>query len=105
MSAARLGDDERVAALRELGGWTLVSDPEAITRTFRFDGFASAFAFMTRVALHAEAMDHHPDWSNAYATVVVTLTTHDAGGLTRKDVELAAVVDRAAFALGATTGA
>jgi 4a-hydroxytetrahydrobiopterin dehydratase len=81
-------------AMAELRGWTVVEDRSAITRTFTFADFSEAFAFMTRVALLAEKMDHHPEWSNVYRTVTVTLSTHDAGGVTDRDVALARAMDR-----------
>ena len=81
------------AALALLPGWRAVEGREAVARTFRFKGFADAFAFMTRVALEAEKLDHHPEWSNVYDRVEVVLTTHDAGGVTGMDVELARVMD------------
>lgn len=74
--------------------WTL--NGGTITRTFKFADFSAAWGFMCRVALQAERMDHHPEWSNVYNTVVITLTTHDAGGLTQKDVDLAGFIDRLA---------
>jgi len=83
--------DERLAAL---DGWTLAADGGSIRRGFTFGNFSQAFAFMTRVALAAEKMDHHPDWSNVYKTVDVTLNTHDAGGLTALDFELAGRMNR-----------
>ena len=86
----------RADALQSLAGWAEVDGRDAITRTFHFDDFKSAFAFMTSCAMKAEQMDHHPEWFNVYATVEVTLSTHDAGGLTHKDVELATFMnDRA----------
>ena len=81
-------------ALAALPGWRIAPDGAAIIRTFVFRNFNEAFAFMTRAALAAEKMDHHPDWSNVYKTVKVELSTHDAGGLTRLDFELAAKMDR-----------
>jgi len=84
----------RDQALAGLDGWSLIEDRDAITKTFVFADFSEAFAFMTRVALAAEAMDHHPEWSNVYKKVVVTLTTHDAGGVTAKDIELAGAMNR-----------
>lgn len=81
-------------ALAGLDGWSLARDGGSIARTFTFRNFSEAFAFMTRVALAAEKMDHHPDWSNVYKTVNVTLNTHDAGGLTTLDFELAKTMDR-----------
>ncbi|ARE40288.1 Pterin-4-alpha-carbinolamine dehydratase [Rhodovulum sp. P5] len=74
-------------------GWAMVDGRDAICRTFVFADFVSAFGFMTRVALWAEKLDHHPEWSNVYKTVEVTLTTHDAGGLSMKDIELARRID------------
>jgi 4a-hydroxytetrahydrobiopterin dehydratase len=88
-------------ALTRLNGWTLGSDGGSIARTFEFRNFSEAFAFMTRVALAAEKMDHHPDWSNVYKTVHIRLNTHDAGGLTALDIELAGEIDRLA---GGSTG-
>ncbi len=91
---AKLSPDERRAALAELPGWTAVSDRDAIRRTFRFDDFNAAFGFMARVALMAEKMDHHPEWFNVYNRVEVTLSTHDAGGVTSKDIALARFIDQ-----------
>jgi 4a-hydroxytetrahydrobiopterin dehydratase len=76
-------------ALKELDGWTLDVGGKSISRKFEFHDFSEAFAFMTRSALAAEKLDHHPDWSNVYKTVNVTLSTHDAGGLTELDFDLA----------------
>ncbi len=90
----KLSPDALTAALVELAGWERVSGREAITKTFVFADFNAAFGFMTRVALVAEKMDHHPEWSNVYKTVVVMLTTHDAGGVTERDIALAAVMER-----------
>lgn len=83
-------------ALAGLDGWTLDAGGGAIRRGFTFRNFSEAFAFMTRVALAAEKMDHHPDWSNVYGTVHIALSTHDAGGLTALDFELARRIDRLA---------
>jgi len=77
-------------------GWTRDSDRDAITKTYKFKTFPDAIAFMTRAAFHAEAADHHPEWSNVYNRVTVTLTTHSTGGLTDKDIDLAAKFDAAA---------
>ena len=74
-------------------GWATAEGRDALERTFTFDDFAGAFAFMTRAALKAEAMNHHPEWTNVYNRVAVTLTTHDAGGVTDKDRELAAYMN------------
>ncbi|WP_420393790.1 4a-hydroxytetrahydrobiopterin dehydratase [Acuticoccus sp.] len=91
-----LTTDVARARLAKLTGWTLVEDGRAIQRSLRFADFGAAFAFMTRVALAAERMDHHPDWSNVYNRVTIRLTTHDAGGLTDRDVALARSIDEAA---------
>jgi 4a-hydroxytetrahydrobiopterin dehydratase len=80
-------------ALRELPAWTYDEARRGISRSFRFHDFSEAFAFMTRVALAAEQADHHPEWSNVWNRVDILLTTHSAGGLTRKDVELAKRID------------
>jgi len=89
------------AALQRLAGWQAVEGRDAIRRTYRFGDFNAAFGFMSRVALMAEKLDHHPEWSNVYNRVEVVLTTHDAGGVTGLDLELAAFMDEAAAALGA----
>jgi 4a-hydroxytetrahydrobiopterin dehydratase len=89
MAIPRLTDAERESALAELTGWTLRADGLAIAREFKFADFSEAFAFMTRVALLAEKADHHPEWSNVYNRVAITLTTHDAGGLSARDVKMA----------------
>lgn len=94
--AEKLTDSQRSHALESLEGWSLVEDRDAITRTFQFDDFNAAFGFMTRVALHAEAKGHHPEWFNVYNRVEVTLSTHDAGGLTELDVELARIMSQLA---------
>ena len=88
--------------LAQLPGWTLDPASAAISRHLEFADFNEAFAFMARVALMAERKDHHPDWSNAYNVVDVTLTTHDARGLTMKDIELARFIDRVAAGTGAS---
>ena len=93
MPLPRLTDAERNEALAALPFWSLRADGLAITRTFRFADFSQAFAFMTRVALAAEKADHHPEWCNVWNRVDVTLTTHDAGGLSPRDVALAKVMD------------
>lgn len=81
------------AALANLPDWRRAAGRDAITRSFKFLDFAGAFAFMTRVALAAEKMDHHPEWSNVYDRVEITLSTHDAGGLTERDFTLAILID------------
>lgn len=83
------------AALAGLPLWSAAPGRDAIVRTLRFKDFTAAFAFMTRVAEKAEAMDHHPEWSNVYNRVDILLTTHDPGGVTDLDVELARFIDRA----------
>jgi 4a-hydroxytetrahydrobiopterin dehydratase len=93
---AKLSREARSAALAKLRGWQEASGREAIAKTFVFADFNEAFGFMTRAALVAEKMDHHPEWSNVYKTVVVTLTTHDAGGVTARDIALAEAMDRIA---------
>ena len=93
--ANKLTAKERGAALTKLPGWKVVGG-KAIARAFTFADFNAAFGFMTRAALVAEKMNHHPDWSNVYKTVNVTLSTHDAGGLTALDIQLAEAMDRIA---------
>jgi 4a-hydroxytetrahydrobiopterin dehydratase len=90
---ATLTIEELKQALKRLPDWELAKDREAITRKFQFVDFDAAFAFMTRCALMAAKMDHHPEWSNIYNKVEVTLATHDAGGVTRKDIDLATAMD------------
>ena len=87
----RTAVDEAMSALE---GWALAADALSISRTFTFRNFSEAFAFMTRSALAAEKLDHHPEWSNVYKTVEVKLNTHDAGGLTALDFELAKRMNR-----------
>ena len=98
--AQRLTGEARKSALAELPGWTDVNGREAITKTFVFKDFNEAFGFMSRAALVAEKHDHHPEWRNVYKTVEVVLATHDAGGVTRKDIELAKAMNAIAKALG-----
>ena len=88
-----LTDAIREARLRELPAWHYDERARAIRRSFRFADFSEAFGFMTRVALAAERADHHPDWTNVWNRVEIALTTHDAGGLTEKDFDLAAQID------------
>ncbi|AIY40947.1 Pterin-4-alpha-carbinolamine dehydratase [Collimonas arenae] len=85
-------------AIQDLPGWTAVEGRDAIQKTFLFADFNAAFGFMTRVALLADKMDHHPEWSNVYNRVVVQLTTHDANGVTDLDVRLAKFMDGAGAA-------
>jgi 4a-hydroxytetrahydrobiopterin dehydratase len=89
----QLDDDERTAALDALDEWDYDEARDAITRSFKFTDFVEAFGFMTRVALLAEKADHHPEWSNVYNRVDILLTTHDAGGLSQRDVALAEAID------------
>jgi 4a-hydroxytetrahydrobiopterin dehydratase len=96
MAPQKLTGDARKAALGKLEGWSEVQGRDAITKKFVFKDFNAAFGFMTRVALVAEKADHHPEWFNVYKTVEVTLSTHDAGGLTERDVTLAQAMDRIA---------
>ena len=96
---ARIGAE---AALGILPGWQVAAgEREALTRTYRFADFNTAFGFMTRTAIRAEQLDHHPEWFNVYNRVEVILTTHDAGGVTELDVKLARFMDEAAQAAGA----
>ncbi len=89
----RLDDVTLAQRLRRLPGWTLDETGAAITRSFRFADFATAFAFITHVALAAEKADHHPEWSNVWNRVDIRLTTHDAGGITERDIALATQID------------
>ena len=88
-----LSPQEQEAQLKHLDGWTFDSDANAIVKEFSFPDFKSAFAFMTQVALVAEKMDHHPDWSNVYNRVAIALSTHDAGGVTARDIQLAEAIE------------
>jgi 4a-hydroxytetrahydrobiopterin dehydratase len=92
----KLAGQARADAVAGLKGWREVAGRDAIARTFTFRDFSEAFGFMARAALVAEKMDHHPEWSNVYKTVEVTLSTHDAGGLTELDIKLAREMDRLA---------
>ncbi|KAJ2616005.1 Pterin-4-alpha-carbinolamine dehydratase 2 [Coemansia sp. RSA 1365] len=97
--ATRLSNDERedrLAPLLKDAGWNLEKERDAITKTFIFDNFNSAFAFMTSVAIKAEKMDHHPEWFNVYNRVNITLSTHDCQGLSARDIALATYIDKAA---------
>ena len=90
---AKLAAGEREEALKELGGWTMVAGRDAIQRSFKLKNFSEAWGFMSRVALLAESQDHHPEWFNVYNKVDITLSTHDAGGLSSRDVKLAKAID------------
>ncbi|KAB2967437.1 4a-hydroxytetrahydrobiopterin dehydratase [Zoogloea sp.] len=98
MRPEKLDEAGRRAGLANLEGWQETPGREAIAKTFRFKDFNAAFAWMTRVALMAEKLDHHPEWFNVYNRVEVTLSTHDAGGLTELDLRLARFMDLAAGA-------
>lgn len=90
---AKIGAAE---ALKQVSGWRAVDGRDAIAKEFKFKDFNAAFGFMTRVALYADKADHHPEWSNVYNKIEVTLSTHDAGGVTEKDVALAKFMDEVA---------
>lgn len=93
MPIACLTQAEIAALIAECPGWTLRADGKAIVRTFKFADFGAAFSFMTRVAIHAEKADHHPEWFNVYNRVEVTLTTHDADGLSQRDAAMARAME------------
>jgi 4a-hydroxytetrahydrobiopterin dehydratase len=92
--ADKLLPDAREAALSRLNGWIYDPGADSISHDFKFTDFSEAFAFITRVALAAHAADHHPEWSNVYNKVTITLSTHSAGGLTEKDISLAEQIDQ-----------
>jgi 4a-hydroxytetrahydrobiopterin dehydratase len=89
----KLNAEARARALAELPGWDLVEGRDAIQKSFRFKDFSRAWGFMSRVALAAEAMDHHPEWSNVYNKVEIVLTTHDCGGISERDIRLAETIE------------
>lgn len=89
----KLTGEARDAALSELAGWRAVEGRDAIAKTFKFTDFNAAWGFMSRVALQAEKLDHHPEWSNRYGLVDITLTTHECGGLSTRDIVLARFID------------
>ncbi len=93
MTIAKLTDMERARLLPELPDWSAVDGRDALQKTFRFKDFSEAWGFMNRAALIAEKMDHHPEWFNVYNRVDVLLTTHDAGGLSTRDITLARAMD------------
>ena len=93
MPISRLTDTARDALLAAHPGWQLRADGLALTRTFKFADFNQAFGFMARVALHAEKADHHPEWFNVYNRVEITLTTHDAGGLSSRDAAMVEAIE------------
>ncbi|MBO6507431.1 MAG: 4a-hydroxytetrahydrobiopterin dehydratase [Roseibium sp.] len=94
--AERLKPEDRAAGLKTLPDWRLCEGREAIAKSFRFKDFTQAFGFMTQVALVAEKMNHHPEWSNVYRSVDITLSTHDVGGLSALDLKLAEAINRIA---------
>ena len=96
----RLQGEARAQAFAKIDGWAEVEGRDAIAKTFKFKDFNAAFGWMTRVAMVAEVADHHPEWFNVYNRVEVTLSTHDAGGLTEKDISLARRMDRFASTTG-----
>jgi 4a-hydroxytetrahydrobiopterin dehydratase len=102
MAPRRLTVEARMAALQDLPGWADVDGRDAIGRVFTFKNFNEAFGFMTRIAMVAEKNDHHPEWRNVYKTVEVVLATHDAGGITVLDIELAKAMNAVARQFGAT---
>jgi 4a-hydroxytetrahydrobiopterin dehydratase len=96
LMAAKLSTQDRNEGLAQLPDWRAVDGRDAIAKTFQFKDFNAAFGFMARVALVAEKMDHHPEWKNVYRTVEVTLSTHDAGGVTELDLKLARAMNEIA---------
>jgi len=90
----KLGSEALAQLAEQLPGWQLGTAPDAIHKSFKFKDFSTAFGFMTRVALIAEKLDHHPEWSNVYNRVEITLTSHDAAGLTKRDIAMAGAIDR-----------
>lgn len=93
MTVSKLDDGARAAALGNLPLWTYDPEAQGIRRILRFSDFAEAFGFMARVAILAEKADHHPEWFNVYNRVEILLTTHDAGGLSQRDVDMASIID------------
>lgn len=89
----KLAPEARRSALAELAGWSEVEGRDAIRKSFKFKNFSQAWSFMSRIALAAEKLDHHPEWSNVYNRVDITLSTHDCGGLSERDVKLAKRID------------
>lgn len=93
MTVSKLDDEARAMALSKLTHWAYDAEAQGIRRTLRFGDFAEAFGFMARVAILAEKADHHPEWFNVYNRVEILLTTHDAGGLSQRDIDLATQID------------
>lgn len=100
MAVARLTESERSALFARFPNWRHDPDRDAMVREFRFADFAQAFGFMSAVAIHAEKQDHHPEWSNVYNRVTILLTTHDAGGLSARDAQLAEAIEAIAERFG-----
>ena len=90
----KLTKTEVTQKLKRLSGWKMVKGRNAITKTFKFKDFIQAFSWMTAMAIYAEKKNHHPEWSNVYSTVVVTLSTHDSGGVTKLDLDMAQEMNR-----------
>ncbi|MGJ8529459.1 4a-hydroxytetrahydrobiopterin dehydratase [Maritalea sp.] len=91
---AVLAGEARQTALKQVGEWDDIQEKNGIVRQFKFANFVDAFGFMSRVAILAEKANHHPEWSNVYSSVEIFLTSHDAGGLTQKDIDLAKQIDQ-----------
>lgn len=89
----QLSEDKILESLKKISGWHLSSDKKSIQKSYKFKDFNAAFGFMTRIALQAEKTDHHPEWFNVYNRVDITLTTHDAGGISERDIEMAAFIE------------
>lgn len=96
----KLPAPQRRRAMSQLEGWKKVRKRDAIQKTYVFPNFSAAFAWMTKIAIRAEHLDHHPEWTNIYNRVTVILTTHDAGGLTQLDIDLARYMDKSAGRAG-----
>jgi len=92
----KLSSEQRAAQIAQLDGWQSVEGRDAIKRQLRFADFKEAFGFMTRVAIKAQEMDHHPEWFNVYSNVEITLSTHEANGITERDIRLARFIDEIA---------
>ena len=93
----KLSLEELHEALKKLDNWQLFEEGQALTKTYKFDDFAQAFSFMTQVALYAEKVNHHPEWTNTYNKILVKLSTHDSGGVSAKDINFALYMDEVAF--------
>jgi 4a-hydroxytetrahydrobiopterin dehydratase len=104
MAILKLQGAARANALQSLSGWREVDGRDAIVKSFKFGDFNAAFGFMSRVAMMAERMDHHPEWSNVFNRVEITLSTHEAGGLSERDVKLAQFIDQIFIGRAAKSG-